>query len=262
MDERVEANRRMWDERVPIHVGSRFYDVESWKAGGRNHLVAPFEETEIGPVDGRRICHLQCHFGMDTLTFARRGATVVGVDFSPSAVAAARQLADEVGVGDRASFVESTVEDARDHVEGDFDIVYTSWGALIWLPRLDAWARTIASLLRPGGFVYVADQHAMTSKYSGPYFRTEPFCDGDTGTYADPSATTVHNEAYEWQHTTGEVVTALADAGLRIDFLHEHPLLVWQDQAEMVQGDDGMWRLPGDPMPLSFSLKASSDRAS
>jgi 2-polyprenyl-3-methyl-5-hydroxy-6-metoxy-1,4-benzoquinol methylase len=260
VDERVEANRRMWDERVPIHVGSAFYDLDAWKAGAANRLVAPFEDDEIGPVQGIRLCHLQCHIGKDTLSFARRGATVVGVDFSAPAIDAARTLAAEIGIDDRATFVHATVEDARAHVDGEFDVVYTSWGALIWLADLGAWARTVASLLRPGGFVYVADQHPMTSTYSGSYFRAEPFADGDTGTYADLTAKTVHNEAYEWHHPLGEIVTSVAAAGLRIDFLHEHPMLVWQNTPSMVQGDDGMWRLPGDPMPQSFSLKATRDR--
>jgi 2-polyprenyl-3-methyl-5-hydroxy-6-metoxy-1,4-benzoquinol methylase len=254
VDERVEANRRMWDERVPIHVGSRFYDVDGWKAGRKNRLVAPFEASEIGDVRGTRLCHLQCHIGMDTLTFARLGAEVVGVDFSAPAIEAARALAAEVGLD--ATFVQSTVDDARAHVVGDFDIVYTSWGALIWLSDLDAWARTIASLLRPRGFLYVADQHPMTSRYSGPYFRDEPFADDDPGTYADLDAATVHNESYEWHHTMGEIVTAVADAGLRIELLHEHPILVWQNSPDMVQGDDGMWRAPDDRIPQSFSLRA------
>ena len=248
----------MWDERVALHVGSRFYDVEGWKAGNRNHLVAPFEDAELGPLDGRRVCHLQCHFGMDTLTLARRGATVVGVDFSAAAVTAARALADEVGID--ATFVESTVEDARARVEGDFDVVYTSWGALVWLPDLPAWARSIAALLRPGGFVYVADQHPFTHTIAWQgtgYFRDGALLDDSSGTYTDPAAPTVHNESYEWLHTMGEIVTVLAAAGLHIDFLHEHPLLVWQHTPEMVQGDDGMWRLPGDPLPLSFSLRAT-----
>lgn len=247
----------MWDERVPIHVGSRFYDLDGWKAGRANHLVAPFEDDEIGSVDGLRLCHLQCHIGTETLNFARRGATVVGVDFSAAAVEAARALAEDIGVADRATFVQATVEDARDHVDGEFDIVYTSWGALIWLPDLRPWARTIASLLGPGGFVYVADQHPMTMKYSDSYFRTEPFFDDEPGTYADLSAQTTVNEAYEWMHPMAEIITSLAEAGLRIDFLHEHPFLVWQDGDEMVRGDDLMWRLPGDPIPLSFSLKAT-----
>lgn len=260
MDEHVEANRRMWDERVAIHLGSDFYDVEGWKEGRRNHLVAPFEADELGSVDGKRLLHLQCHFGMDTLTFARQGAEVVGLDFSAEAVEAARALAAEVSLD--ATFVEGPVEDGRALVEGDFDIVYTSWGWNVWLPNLTAWARTVASVLRPGGFLYCADHHPGLQDPNMPvsYFAKEPFLDDSSGTYADVDAKTTANESYEWQHPLSEVVTCVAEAGLRIDFLHEHPVLVWQQQGEMVQDDDGMWRLPGDPLPLSFSLKATKDR--
>lgn len=263
----VDANRRLWNERVPIHVGSRFYDVAGWKAGARDHLVAPFEADELGPVEGLRLCHLQCHIGMDTLTLARQGATVVGVDFSRPAVEAARALAAEVGLTDRAAFVESTVEDARDHLDGDFDIVYSSWGFHIWLDDLWAWSRTIASLLRPGGFVYLADQHPLIGTYdprrlggiARSYFDFGPHRDDTPGSYADADAGTKENEGYEWQHTLGDLVTAVAAAGLRVDLLHEHPVLVWQQMPEMEQGPDGMWRLPDDPIPLSFSLKATKD---
>jgi len=266
VDERVEANRQMWDERVAIHVGSRFYDVDGWKAGGRNHLVGPFEAGEIGPVAGKRLLHLQCHFGMDTLTFARAGAEVVGLDFSGEAVRAADALAAEVGLSGRATFVQSTVEDGRAAVDGDFDIVYTSWGALLWLPDLAPWARTIASCLRPGGFFYIAEQHPLlgtwtwdvpTVELGQSYFRRDALEDDSSGTYADLDAPTTANRSYEWHHPLGEIVTVLAGAGLRIEMLHEHPILVWQANASMVQGDDGLWRLPGDLLPLSFSLKAS-----
>ena len=260
MDERVEANRRMWDERVGIHVGSAFYDLEGWKAGRDNRLMAPFEAGELGPVAGKRLLHLQCHFGMDTLTLARQGADVVGLDFSGEAVAAASALATEVGLD--ATFVEGRVEDGRALVEGDFDIVYTSWGWNIWLPDLAAWARTVAAVLRPGGFLYCADHHPTLQDPNMPvsYFAREPFVDDSSGTYADVDAPTTANESYEWQHPLSEIVTCVAEAGLRIDFLHEHPVLVWQQRGEMVRGDDGMWRLPGDPLPLSFSLKATKDK--
>ena len=258
MDERVEANRRMWDERVSIHVGSRFYDVEGWKSTGRNHLMAPFEMDEIGDVADARLCHLQCHIGMDTLTFARLGAEVVGVDFSPPAVDAARALAAEVGVADRATFVVSSVEDARAHVEGQFDIVYASWGWHVWLPDLDAWARTAASLLKPGGFLYCADHHPVAREpgWVSDYFDREAHVDHESGTYADVAAPTEVNESWEWWRPLGDIVTAVADAGLRVEFLHEHPYCVWQLLPTAGQGDDGMWRLPGDPLPLSFSLRA------
>ena len=257
MDDRVEANRRMWDERVGIHVGSAFYDVEGWKAGRRNHLTGPFEEAELGPVAGTRLLHLQCHFGMDTLTFARAGAEVVGLDFSGEAIAAARRLAEEVGLADRATFVRSTVEDGRAAVDGAFDVVYTSWGTILWLADLRAWAATIAACLRPGGTFYMADAHpVLNATWHGDYFHAEPLRDDEEGTYADAAAPTRHNEAYEWQHTLAEVVTVLADAGLRIELLAEHDVLVWQALPDMVQGDDGMWRLPGNRIPVSFSIRA------
>ena len=258
MDQRVEANRRMWDERVGIHLGSAFYDVEGWKAGRSTNLVAPYEEAELGPVAGQRLLHLQCHFGMDTLTFARRGAAeVVGLDFSAEAVAAARRLAEEVGLADRATFVQATVEEGRAAVEGDFDIVYTSWGTIVWLGDLRAWAATIASCLRPGGIFYLADSHpVLNATWYGDYFRADPQRDDDEGTYADVSAATTNNEAWEWQHTLAEVVTVLAEAGLRIELLAEHDVLVWQGLPEMVRGDDGMWRLPGNRIPISFSVRA------
>jgi len=258
VDDRVEANRRMWDERVGIHVGSAFYDVEGWKVGNRNHLVGPFEADELGPVDGKRLLHLQCHFGMDTLTFARAGAEVVGLDFSGEAIAAARRLAEEVGLADRATFVQATVEAGRAALEGDFDVVYTSWGTIIWLADLRPWAATIASCLRPGGTFYMADGHPiLNAVWHGDYFADEPLRDDDEGTYADVTAPTTNNEAWEWQHTLAEVVTALAEAGLRIELLAEHDVLVWQGLPEMVQGDDGMWRLPGRRFPVSFSIRAT-----
>ena len=250
----------MWDERVAIHVGSRFYDVEGWKAGRANHLVGPFEEAELGPVDGKRLLHLQCHFGMDTLTLARRGADVVGLDFSGEAIAAARRLATEVGLDDRATFVESTVEDGRAAVVGDFDVVYTSWGTIIWLPELDEWAATIVSCLRRGGVFYIADSHPLLgAEWHGSYFARAGKRDDEPGTYADLHAATTNNESWEWQHPLGDVVSALAGAGLRIDFVHEHDVLVWQALPEMVQGDDRLWRLPGDRIPLSFSIRATRD---
>ncbi|HLK44205.1 MAG TPA: class I SAM-dependent methyltransferase, partial [Thermoleophilia bacterium] len=155
VDERLAVNRAMWDARVPVHVASDFYNVEGFRRGELS--IAPFEPAELGDVAGRRLVHLQCHFGLDTLSLARLGADVTGVDFSPVALDEARRLADETGL--LARFVEATVDRARDVLDGNFDIVYTSWGVLVWLPDLGGWARTIAGLLRPGGFVYLVDEH-------------------------------------------------------------------------------------------------------
>ena len=129
--------------------------------------------------------------------------------------------------------------------------------AIVWLGDLPAWAATIAACLRPGGVFYMADSHpVLNATWYGDYFRRDPQRDDDEGTYADVAAKTANNEAWEWQHTLAEVVTVLADAGLRIELLAEHDVLVWQGLPEMVQGDDGMWRLPGNRIPISFSVRA------
>jgi 2-polyprenyl-3-methyl-5-hydroxy-6-metoxy-1,4-benzoquinol methylase len=261
MDERLAVNRAMWDARVPVHVASDFYNVEGFRKG--QLTIAPFELAEVGAVADRRLVHLQCHFGLDTLSWARLGADVTGLDFSPAALHEARRLAGETGLV--ARFVEATVDDASAALDGDFDIVYTSWGVLVWLPDLDDWAGTIAGLLRPGGFVYLTDEHpfAATLKADGHSF-VEAWRYGGAaevelvrhGTYADEDAP-LHTRQFEWSHGLGEVVTALSDAGLRIEFLHERPVARWPMLSTLEKGDDDLWRLPGSTLPLSFSLKAT-----
>jgi 2-polyprenyl-3-methyl-5-hydroxy-6-metoxy-1,4-benzoquinol methylase len=156
-DEFLAANRRNWDERVVIHRRDRtgFYAVERFLAGEKElHAI---ELGELGDVAGKRLIHLQCHFGLDTLILARHGAIVTGIDFSPPAIAEARRLAVKTGLS--AEFVCANVYDAREAVTGDFDIAYVTWGTICWLPDLTGWARTIASLLAPGGYLYFADAH-------------------------------------------------------------------------------------------------------
>ncbi|MBW8822185.1 MAG: class I SAM-dependent methyltransferase [Streptomyces sp.] len=259
MDERVEINRRLWDERVPSHVASDFYDVETFVTG--RSTLAPFEVDEVGPVEGKRLCHLQCHFGLDTLTWARLGAETVGIDFSAPAIDAARQLAERIDLAERASFVVSTVEDARATLDGDFDIVYVSWGALIWLPDLRRWADAVASLLRSGGFLYLAEMHPYATAlrwgegYGGG---AATFFDEPDGTYADRDAVFEHNASWEFSHGIGDVITAVAAAGLRVEWLHEWPFTTWNlNDDTMVRREDGMWSLPDSTVPLSYSLKAS-----
>ncbi len=263
----MALNRAMWDEWVAIHEASDFYDVDGFRAG--RGTLESFEVEELGPVEGKRVCHLQCHFGMDTLTLARMGAEVVGLDFSRPAIETARRLAAEVGLDDRSRFVLASVYDARTNLDGDFDLVYVSWGTLIWLPDIDAWAKTVASLLRPGGFLYLADSHPIAEALHPPEDRpdllhqNEPYGGSaalewdEPGTYAQPDAPTLNTRSVQWSHGLGQIVTALADAGLRLDWLHERPELVWAMWPTMERGDDGRWRQPGSTLPLSFSLKAT-----
>ncbi|MFB7618707.1 class I SAM-dependent methyltransferase [Kitasatospora sp. NPDC056181] len=243
------ANRANWDERVPIHVAGRFYDVPSFVAGG--DTLQDFELTEVGGVGGKSLLHLQCHIGLDTLSWARRGATVTGLDFSAPAVEVAGDLAARIGAG-TARFVTADVYDAVEALDGRaFDIVYTGRGALCWLPDINRWARTVAALVAPGGFLYLAEYHPVADVLAedgrtveDDYFRRSPMVFDEPGTYADPDAATTANLTYEWRHGVGDVVSALTAAGLRLEFLHEH--------------DGGHFRLPdGRGVPLVYSLRAT-----
>ena len=256
------ANRACWDERVPIHVGSAFYDVDGFLAG--RDTVRDFEVAEVGDVAGRDLVHLQCHFGQDTLSWARRGANVVGLDFSEPAVAEARRLAEAAGLD--AEFVCADVYDAGAALGGrTFDLVYTGLGALNWLPDVRRWAAVAASLVRPGGAVYLAEFHPFTEVLGDEepcvafdYFGGEATVWDEAGTYADRSAPTVHNRTFEWVHGIGDVVTALIDAGLVLRFLHEHDHTLFQRFPWLDEADDRTWRVPGDrpSMPLMYSLLA------
>ena len=261
----ADANRRMWDERVPIHVGSDFYDVAGFKAG--EPAVQPFEIEELGALGGRRMLHLQCHFGLDTLDLVRLHPTLeaVGLDFSAPAIEAASRLAAELELDHRARFVEA---DARDAVAavgaGGFDLVYTGKGAIIWLPDLDAWAAQCMELLRPGGWLYLCEFHPVgycfdeeqpVLKYD--YFDADPIVDESEGTYADLSAPTRHNVSYEWQQQIPKVLNAILGAGFRLRFYHEWDHTLFELNKWLVKGDDGRFRFPGRAkVPLMYSLKA------
>lgn len=265
-DDRLEANRAMWDERVPIHVDSAFYDVDGFRSG--RITLAGFEVEELGDLTDKDVVHLQCHFGMDGMSLARLGArSVTGIDFSQAAAEAATALAEDIGVADRVRFIVSDVANAAATAGSEIaDLVYTSWGVLIWLPDLDVWARNVASMLRPGGFLYLAESHPFINPYEeedGRLVEVYEYGGGvmrfdEPGTYAEPGAQTEKNVSYEFTHSLGEIVTAVADAGLHLDWLHEHDSLVWPFAPTLMeQGDDGLWRWKDSALPLSFSLKAT-----
>ncbi len=258
-----ETNRANWDERVPIHTGGDFYDVESFKAG--QERLRPFELEEVGDVSGRDLLHLQCHFGIDTLSWARHGARVTGLDFSEPAVEAARSLAREIGID--ATFVRSDVYDAAEALGGRaFDVVYTGFGALIWLPDIFRWARVAAGLVRPGGFLYVAEFHPFSDVFGDEdltvehdYFHTdEPYRYDEPGTYADFDAETENNVTYEWHHPLSDVVSALIGAGLTLEFLHEHEHTYFPRWPFLEKSGSDTYKIPeGRPrIPLTYSLLA------
>ena len=266
MNEHMEANRRNWNERTPIHARSDFYDVEGFKSG-RSTLTS-IELSELGEVAGKSLLHLQCHFGLDTMSWARLGAEVTGVDFSHEAIDLAQSLSDELGI--EAQFVLSNVYDLPNVLDGEYDIVYTSIGVLCWLPDLQGWARVIAHFLKPGGVFYIVDGHPFGNVFYNeddatdlrvhyPYTTdaAEPMSYGPGPSYAGKEP--VSHPSHEWHHGIGDILNSLISAGLRIGFLHEFHFSGYQHHPLMERGEDGWWRLPQgqDSVPFLFSLKAT-----
>ena len=225
----------------------------------------------IGDVTGKSLLHLQCHFGIDTLSWARLGALVTGTDLSPAAIELARSLADELGFPD-ASFVQSNLYDLPDVLDGRFDVVYTSRGVLGWLPDIRAWARVVAHFLAPGGTFFMTEAHPIVNVFENegvapgelrltyPYWEhAEPLTFEVKGSYADPDADVHDQVEHSWDHGLGEIVSALIDAGLVITALVEHPFLDWKVDF-LVEDETGKWRLPPGTkgeLPLMFSLVAT-----
>jgi SAM-dependent methyltransferase len=265
----IADNQALWDAWTALHSTSRFYDLDGFKAGGVR--IRPYEIEMIGDVSGKSLLHLQCHFGIDTLSWARLGARVTGADLSPAAVALARSLADELGFPD-ARFVQSNLYDLPDNLDGSFDVVYTSRGVLGWLPDIAGWARVVAHFLAPGGTFFITEIHPVAQAFenegvapgelrlSYPYWEhAEPLTFAVKGSYADPTADIGDFVEHGWDHGLGEIVDALLGAGLRIEALVEHPFLDWKADF-LTEAPDGTWVLPADSvgqLPLMFSLRAS-----
>ncbi len=264
------ANQVNWDARTPVHVASSFYgldgsrDAASW--------FASYEWDDLGALDGVDLLHLQCHVGAETVAFARSGARVVGLDISEASVREARLHAGRAGVD--ARYVAANVYDAVSALEGQtFDRIYTGKGAVCYLPALEPWADVIFQLLRPGGFLYLVEFHPLLYSLGvvpsdgGPDLLLRNDYLGGRGaeerdatyTYTDGPALTEGTVAYEWRHSVGAVVTALVQAGLRVDLLREEDTLPWPRWPDMVSTDDGWFRLPESAprLPLLYAIKAS-----
>ncbi len=268
--ESFAANQQLWDAWTAVHADGEFYDLAGFRKGG---VRLRDEEIEaVGDVRGRTLLHLQCHFGIDTLSWARLGALVTGADFSPAAIRLAREIAADIGIED-ARFIESNLYELPDRLDGQFDVVYTSRGALNWLPDIRGWARVVAHFLAPGGTFFITEAHPVLNVFEDegvapgelqltyPYWEhPEPLVFDVKGSYADPDADFGEQKLHGWDHGLGEIVTALIDAGLRIVSLEEHPYLAWA-AGFLVESEPGSERFVLPPgtgeLPLMFSLRAT-----
>ncbi|MEQ4208562.1 class I SAM-dependent methyltransferase [Actinopolymorpha sp. B9G3] len=258
MDTHTTVNQRLWDELAPLHAASDYYDVESFVQGAET--LEDTEVREVGDVTGKRLAHLMCHFGMDSLSWARHGASVTGLDFSRQAVDIARTLATRTGV--EAEFVCADVMAAADVLDGTFDVVFLSKGVMMWIETVSAWAQVCARLLKPGGVFYLLEFHPLAMVMSqtedglalqGSYFHSpDPEIVVSDGSYAVSEPGLAHQESREWTHSVGEIVTALVDAGIRIDFLHEFRAA--ENAFTTVSGT----KVPtGTSLPAAFSVRGT-----
>ena len=271
-DNFIDANRASWDEHVESHLIAYGADAFADEPSAVSKIVQD-DANAISPclhggtVDGLKLVHLQCHIGTDTLSWARLGADVVGIDFSAESIRAARTLASRADV--KARFMECTVEDAPSTLNETFDVVYTSVGVLMWLPRLDTWATAIYQLLKPGGVFYVRDSHPVLNAIDHdrtdgllvlrqPYFETDQPTRDDSGAdYASDDVQLRNATTYEWSHSLSEVIQSLLDAGLSITAFTEGRTLPWRGLPSLVDSPQGYVH-PDNPaaLPLEFSVTA------
>jgi len=267
----LNVNRANWDDRVPAHLASADYQLQRFRDDpGFLSGVVRFDRPRLGDIAGLRAVHLQCHLGTDTISLARLGASLTGLDFSGPAVAAATELASATGAD--ATFVQSEVYRAAEVLPaGEFDLVYTGIGALCWLPDIRRWGQVVAGLLRPGGRLFVRDGHPMLGAIDDlrpdgllsvdhPYFeQAEPLVWNDNGSYVATDVPVEHGLTHSWNHGIGEIVTAVLDAGLTLAGLAEHDSVPWDAlPGMMAEAADGEFRLADRPERLaaSFTLQA------
>lgn len=230
----IATNQSLWDKKVEPHTKSDFYQLEAFKKGW-NSLRHIEMNALADEVQGKSMLHLQCHFGQDSLAWSRLGAKVTGIDFSENAIAQAQQLNDELGLD--AKFIHSNVYDVRKHIQEQFDIVFTSYGVLAWLPNLDKWAKVIADSLKPNGVFYIVEFHPSlliydleqteNLKIKYDYFHNStPDEEIISSTYAEDNANLQHQE-FTWSHSMSEIITPLLKLGLVLEQFNEYPYSTW-----------------------------------
>ena len=267
LKEYFAANQRLWNAYTPVNERSKVYDLDAFRKGKSS--LNKVELAELGDVKGKTLLHLQCHFGQDTLSWARLGARVTGVDFSETAIALGRSLSRELSI--EARFIESNIYNLPQVLADKFDIVFTSYGALCWLPDLERWANIIRHFLEKTGTFYMVEFHPILTMFDDQgafkyrYFAAnEPVRERVTkGCYSNADAV-FDADSYEWNHSLADTINALLQAGLQIEYVHEFPFCAYGDRPFLVQRADGFWyhRNESVNVPLMFSIKARGQTAS
>lgn len=255
-----EENKLSWNKRTGVHKDSAFYDLASFKKGKSS--LNKIELDELGDVKGKTLLHLQCHFGMDTMSWEREGAIVTGVDLSDEAINVAKEINKELKLN--AEFICCNIYNLKQHLDKKFDFVFTSYGTIGWLPDLDKWAEIVSHFLKPGGTFYIVDFHPVLwmmddnfEQIKYDYFNTGVITEEISGTYSDRNAP-IKSIEHGWNHPFSEIITSLLKYDLEIRQFNEFTYSPYKCFNNLEQGKDGMWRISGmeEKMPMMYSIKA------
>jgi len=256
-----KTNKATWNQKVKVHAESDMYNMEAFKEGKSS--LMPYELDALGDVKGKFLLHLQCHFGQDTLSWSRLGAKCTGVDLSDEGVKLAKSLNEELELD--AQFICCNVLETSQYVKEEFDIVFTSYGVIGWLPDLKPWGKMIAERIKQGGTFFMAEFHPIVWMFdylnekpimTYGYMQDEVIYEEYEGTYADQESAITSKE-YGWNHGLGEVISALTEAGLRIEYLTEHNESPYNVLPNLTETDNGMFETQDKLYPLIFTLKAT-----
>lgn len=258
MEDYIEVNKKLWNDKVEIHANSEFYDVDAFITG--KQVLNAIELDLLGNLNGKSVLHLQCHFGQDSIELSRMGARVLGVDLSDKAIDKAKWLADQCGMNTK--FVCADVYDAPNHIDEKFDFVFTSYGTVGWLPDMDRWAAVVNHFLKPDGKFVFAEFHPVVwmmdyefSKIDYSYFNIEPIIEEEPGTYTNPEAP-IKNKEISWNHPISEVVGALLKQGLNLKELHEFDYSPYPCFKNLLKLEDKKYQIKGleGKIPMVYSL--------
>ena len=260
-----EANKKLWNDKTPYHVNSEFYDMNKFKDGAIS--LMPTEINELGSAEGKSILHLQCHFGQDSISLSRLGANVTAVDFSDEAIKYASKLAEELN--DPTKFICTNIYDLPDILDEKFDIVFTSYGTIGWLPDIKQWAAIVSQFLKPGGLFYIIEFHPHIMIYDDEFkfikysyfYDDDPIVDEYDGTYADRTAP-IKNVAYGWNHPISEVLNSLLEQKLVLQQFNEFPFSHYDcfPNMEKIGDKKYVFKNFGEKIPYMYSIKAIKEK--
>ncbi len=254
----IDVNKIAWNQKVQTHFDSDFYDVEGFKKG--KNVLTPIELPLLGDIQSKKILHLQCHFGMDSICLARMGAEVVGVDFSEEAIQTATQLANEENAN--ARFICSDIYSLDQNLDEKFDIVFTTYGTIGWLEDLDQWAKIVSHFIKPGGKFIFAEFHPVVWMFSDqfdsiefPYFKSDPIIENQTGTYANRDAD-ISTQMISWNHSLGEVLSALLKNNIQIVDFQEYDYSPYNCLLNLEEFEPGKFRILHfeNKIPMVYSI--------